>query len=295
MRNVRLPFRLPRRRVPSEGPRPRRGLRGFRLWPLVLFGLFLLYQFTTKRETVPVSGRSQLVDINHKQELALGLNSYRSIIAQSEIIRGGPEVELIRNIGQRIAAVANKDTAVPFDWEFNLIRSEQANAFALPGGKVAVYTGILPVAKNENGIAAIMGHEIAHAVARHGAERMTHQRLAQFGSLAVGMSVGEMDPQTQRMVMGALGVGTQFGVLLPFSRKHESEADYIGLQYLARACFDPREAPRLWKRMQSAQKKGAPPEILSTHPAPQTRVEQFKEWLPAAIELYEKNCGRQIQ
>ena len=285
------------RRIPTFGlGRRSQGRRGrFRIWPLLLFGLFFLYYITVHRDTVPVSGRSQLVDLSVQQEVALGLSSYRNILSQSEIVRAGGEVSRVREVGRRIAEVASRgesgENTSSFKWEFNVIRSDQANAFALPGGKVGVNTGILPIAANDDGLAAIIGHEIAHAVARHGAERMTHQRLAQFGSMAMAMSVGEMDVQTQRAVMAALGVGTQFGVLLPFSRKHESEADFIGLRYLAEACFDPQEAPKLWKRMQAAASSGQPLELLSTHPAPETRIRQFEEWMPEAMEIYRRNCS----
>ena len=161
---------------------------------------------------------------------------------------------------------------------------------ALPGGKVAVYTGILPIVENVDGLSAVMGHEIAHAIARHGAERMAHQKLVQYGSMAAGMALGSMDVSTQKMVMSALGIGAQYGVLLPFSRKHESEADYMGLIYSARACFDPREAPEIWVRM-GEHSKGQPSEFMSTHPSHETRIRQLNEWMPDALKEREKYCG----
>ena len=226
-----------------------RAQRSLRVWPLVIFGIFFAWYYFSHQEEVPLTGRSQLIDLSREQEAALGLESYRQILGQSQIVSSGPEVDTIREIGRRLAAVSDDPG---FEWEFNLIASDQANAFALPGGKVAVYAGLLPITQNHDGLAAVMGHEIAHAIARHGAERIAHEKLAQLGTLAVGTAVGEMDIQTQRMVMAALGVGTQFGVLLPFSRSHESEADYMGLIFAARACFDPQEAPRLWERMAQA-------------------------------------------
>ena len=170
--------------------------------------------------------------MSREQEAALGFQSYRQILNQEAVLQSGEIVDQVREIGRRIAAVSEDPG---FDWEFNVIQSDQANAFCLPGGKVAVYTGIIPVAKNIDGLAAIMGHEIAHAIARHGAERMAHQKLMQFGTLAAGMALSDMDRTTQTAVMGALGVGAQYGVLLPFSRDHESEADYIGLVYSAKS------------------------------------------------------------
>lgn len=253
----------------------------------MLFAAFAFYYYFSHQQITPVTGRTQLVDISRQQEAALGFQSYRQILSQSEVVRAHPDVERIRRIGRRIAAVAD---AEDFEWEFNLIQSEQVNAFALPGGKVAVYTGLLPVAQNDDGLATVMGHEIAHAVARHGAERMAHQRLVQLGGIALNASVGEMDRQSQQLVLAAFGLGSQFGIMLPYSRKHESEADYIGLVYLAKACFDPTEAPKLWERMRQANPQ-APPEFLSTHPNPDTRIEQFQKWMPEAQEIYEKHCS----
>ncbi|MBM3768574.1 MAG: M48 family metallopeptidase, partial [Acidobacteria bacterium] len=174
---------------------------------------------------------------------------------------------------------------------YKLIDSPQVNAFCLPGGKVAVYSGIMPVAKNVNGLAVIMGHEIAHAIARHGAERMAQQKLMQIGQMAVGVSVSDMDINQQRAIMGALGLGAQFGIMLPFSRDHESEADYMGLIYVARACFDPTEAPKLWERMGQASGGRGTAEFMSTHPSHATRIKQFQEWMPEALQIRKEKCG----
>jgi len=269
----------------------RRGRGGFRWWPIGLFGIFLVYYYFSNQQEVPLTGRKQLVDISHEQEMALGLQSYNQILSQSRVISQGEAVDIVRETGQRIGKAA-ADVDPGFQWEFNVIDSEQANAFALPGGKVAVYTGLLPVAKNADGLAAIMGHEIAHAIARHGAERMAYQKLIQFGTMAASVALGGMDIGTQQAVMGALGVGSQYGVLLPFSRKHETEADYMGLVFLARACFDPTEAPRLWQRMGKLS-KGAPEEFMSTHPSSETRIRQFQEWMPMALKIRENYCDSQ--
>jgi predicted Zn-dependent protease len=263
-----------------------------KLLPILLFGLYLAYYYFSNQQTVPLTGRSQLVDMNRDQEAALGYQSYQQILRESAVMRSGPQVDLVRSIGQRLAKASQGDDP-GFEWEFNVIQDDQVNAFCLPGGKVAVYTGILPVAQNDNALAAIMGHEIAHAIARHGAERMAHQKLVQIGTLAAGVALSDMDAGAQRAVMGALGVGTQFGVLLPFSRDHESEADYMGLIYAARACFDPREAPRLWERMGAASGGGpAPAEFMSTHPSHETRIRKLEEWMPKALEERAKSCGR---
>lgn len=260
---------------------------GFRLLPIVLFGLYLGYYFLANRETVPLTGRKQLVDISREQEAALGLSSYQQILRQAAVVRQGPEAEEVKRIGARLAKVSEDPG---FEWQYELIDDQQANAFCLPGGKVAVYSGILPITQNENGLAVVMGHEIAHAIARHGAERMAHQKLVQIGAMATSVAVGEMEPQQRQLVLGALGVGAQFGILLPFSRDHESEADYMGLIYVARACFDPREAPKLWERMSEMGGGGSPAEFMSTHPSHSTRIRQFEEWMPEALKIRAESC-----
>ena len=260
---------------------------GFRLLPVLLFLLYLGYYFIANREVVPLTGRKQLVDISREQEAALGLSSYRQILRQSAIVRSGPEAALVKEIGSRIAKVSEDPG---FEWQYELIDDNQANAFCLPGGKVAVYTGILPITQNADGLAVVMGHEIAHAIARHGAERMAHQKLVEIGSIATAVAVGDMEPRQRQLVLGALGVGAQFGILLPFSREHESEADYMGLIYVARACYDPQEAPKLWVRMGRAS-RGSPSEFMSTHPSHETRIRQFNEWMPEALKIRAENCG----
>ena len=180
-----------------------------------------------------------------------------------------------------------------FDWAVNVIDSDQANAFALPGGYSAVYTGLIPIAENEDGLAVVMGHEIAHALAHHGAERMAQQNMQRIVGAGVSLGAGGMDYGAQRAVMGVFGGISQYGYALPFSRKHESEADEIGLWILAKACYDPREAPRLWERM-GASAGATPPEFQSTHPAPETRVADFQRWMPKAIEIYNQNCPTKI-
>lgn len=267
-------------------------MRRFRLLPLLLFGGYALYYYFSNQETVPMTGRKQLVDLSREQEAALGLQTFREVLQAENVMRSGGAVDVVRTIGERIAKAAEASgDAKGFEWEFAVIRSDQANAFCLPGGKVAVYTGILPVAKNDSGLAAIMGHEIAHAIARHGAERMAHQKLLQIGTIAAGAALGDMDETTRRGVMGALGVGAQFGVMLPFSRNHESEADHMGLMYSARACFDPEEAPKLWVRMGEASKGRGTAEFMSTHPSHETRIRQLEGWMPEAQAEKKKACG----
>ncbi len=290
-------IRIPRRRggsFPARFPSRGRGSGGrgkFRFLPILLFALFALFYLWSNKSAVPLTGRTQFVTVSRDQEVALGLQSYQQILNQSNVITSGPAYEKVKEIGQRIASVIEPEFTEGFKWEFNLIDSEQVNAFCLPGGKVAVYTGLIPVAENEDGLAVVIGHEIAHAVARHGAERMTSQKLQQWGTMAVGMSVGDMDPSVQRGVMQAFGMGSQFGILLPFSRKHESEADDMGLTFAARACFNPEEAPKLWERMAKASEgKEKPPEFMSTHPNPDTRIDNFKAWMPKALKTRSSFC-----
>ncbi len=265
---------------------------GFSLrWiPILLFAVYFGYYYLVHQAEVPVTGRKQLVDMDRQEEMQLGLRAYREMLREARVVTQGAEVRRVREVGQRLAKAAAVDDP-GFDWEFNLIESDEVNAFCLPGGKVAVYSGMLSVARGDDGLAVVMGHEIAHAIARHGAERLAHQKLVQFGTMAAGLAVGDMDLSTRRLIMGALGAGGRFGVLLPFSRQHESEADYIGLLYMARACFDPREAPKLWERM--VERAGrVPAEFASTHPSPRTRIAQFKAWMPDALAEYERHCRR---
>lgn len=259
-----------------------------RLLPVLLFVLYGAYYYFSHQELVPITGRSHLIDISYAEETQMGLESYHEILRRSHLVENGQVVDLVRTIGQRLANAAH-DVDPGFQWEFNVIESGQANAFALPGGKTAVYTGLIPIAKNANGLAVVMGHEIAHAIARHGAERIAYQRLYQLGQMAVSLAVGGTDDDTQRMVLGAFGAGAQFGILLPFSRDHESEADYMGLLFVARACFDPAEAPKLWERMAEAS-QGQPAEFMSTHPSHETRIRQFSEWMPEALTIRQEKC-----
>lgn len=258
--------------------------RRIRIWPILVFGIFAVVYYNLNQETVPIIGRAQFVDVSMSQELALGVSSYRQVLQDSNVLSSGSEVQFVSRVVDRLIPVV---TERDFEWEVSVIRSDEANAFALPGGKIAVYTGILPIAKNDDGLATILGHEMAHAVARHGAERMTQSKLIQWGSLAASVSVRELEPQHQRLILAAIGAGTHFGMTLPFSRDHETEADYMGLIYMARACFNPEEAPKLWERMNSGSR---PPELLSTHPDPINRSKRMKEWMAEALEIRKQNC-----
>jgi len=229
------------------------------------------------------------VALSAEQEEALGLQAYQEVLSTSDVVESGPEAEMVRRVASRIAAATGK-AASDFNWSASLVSSPQVNAFCLPRGKIVVYTGILPVAQSEAGLATVMGHEVAHAVARHGAQRVFQDSITQTALMGAAVSLSDMDYQKRQTIMGLLGAGAQYGVLLPFGRAHESEADEMGLLYMARAGYDPRESIAFWERM--SQVGGAqPPEFLSTHPSHGTRVEDLKSFLPRAMEEYEKAAG----
>jgi predicted Zn-dependent protease len=256
--------------------------------PLVLAGLFFAYQYFSSEKFVnPETGRTSHVGMSSREEALLGLQGYQQVLAQSESIDSGPELEMVRRVASRLARATGKAGA-DFDWQVSLIRSSQVNAFCLPGGKIVVYTGILPIAQNEAALATVLGHEMAHATSRHGSQRVLQQNLAQTALTGVAMSLSDMDYDKQRAVMGALGAGTQFGVLMPFSRKDESEADAIGLLYMARAGYDPQESIRFWQRMENAG-GSQPPEFLSSHPSHGTRIQQLQAEMPKALEEYNRS------
>jgi len=212
-----------------------------------------------------------------RQEIALGKQAYNQILKEEEDSGDHETTALVKQIGLRLAKVS----AMPnLNWEFHLIKSEQQNAFALPGGKVAIYTGLLPVAMNEAGLATVMSHEIAHVIARHGAQRMTRQLILTAGLMATSISLN--NSKQKKMIMAALGVGIVYGLTLPFSRTNEAEADQIGLRYMARAGYNPNEAIRFWKRFANVKGGKEVPEFLSTHPADKTRIALINRYLTRA-------------
>ncbi|MFT7516246.1 MAG: putative Zn-dependent protease [Myxococcota bacterium] len=239
--------------------------------------------------TVPGTGRSQFNLMSSSQEMSLGAQSYNEILKGERIVEDGPDAKMVQEIGRRIAASAKeylpKSDASKFRWEFKLIDDDaMVNAWALPGGKTAVYTGLLPVTGDEDSLAIVMGHEVAHALASHGAERMSHGILLQVGMLGASVSMRDMDSEDRTMVMAGLGLGAHLGVSLPFSRSHESEADEIGLMIAANAGYNPEASIGLWERMGAS---GAePPEWLSTHPNSSTRIERLRSLMPKAMILY---------
>ncbi len=250
-----------------------------------LFAL-LLGSFSVGCVTIPETGRSAFILTSESEENQLGAQAYQEVLAKERISGDRRLNEMIQRVGARISAVANRPN---FQWEFRLIESKQRNAFCLPGGKVAFYTGILPLAENEAAVAAIMGHEVAHATTRHGGQRMTVAMGTQLGLSGLSALLGGQDSDGKRVLLAALGMGTQVGVALPFSRSNESEADEIGLVYMAKAGYDPREAPKLWQRMAAGDQSG-PPQFLSTHPSSMGRSATLQSQLPKVLPLYERTA-----
>lgn len=212
---------------------------------------------------------------------ALGVEAYAESTKDHTVIRTGAQYEMVKRVSERIAAASG----VQFAWEFKLLKADDTpNAFCLPGGKIAIYTGILPMTQNENGLAVVVGHEVAHAILRHGAKRMTQETLfgVALAAAEAGLSMAEMKEETRELTLGALGLGAQVGLLLPYSRGHETEADVEGLRYAIRAGYDPWEAPKLWERMAKAG-GGGTPEWLSTHPASEARAEHLRQLIPRLV------------
>jgi predicted Zn-dependent protease len=240
--------------------------------------------------TAPYTGRNQFILVSEGQEASLGDEAYRHTLRESVVTHDFNAERLVRRVGEKIAAVANKPE---YKWEFTIINDpETVNAFALPGGKVAVYTGIFGPARDEAGLAVVMGHEVAHALARHPAERMSQGMLLQLGGVGLGVVLGR-NPALANQVLQAYGIGTGVGVALPFGRSQETEADHIGLILMAKAGYDPRVALDLWERMEKKDGgKGAPPEFLSTHPGYETRIEQLRSFLPEALSYYQPSGAR---
>lgn len=259
-----------------------------RLLPILLAVLVVGFQYCSSDKFTNEAGRTARVSMSAQQEEALGLQSFHEVLQQSEVITSGREFETVRQVASRLAS-STGEAARDFKWEVALVRDPSVNAFCLPRGKIVVFTGILPVAQSEAGLATVMGHEMAHATARHGAERVFKQQTTQTLLTGVQFSLGDMSYEQQRMIMGALGAGAQYGVLMPFGRDHESEADEIGLLYMARAGYDPREAIEFWQRMAQSSGSGQPPEFLSTHPAHETRIERLRAFMPKAVEAYEQS------
>ncbi len=235
---------------------------GLKLAPLAV-GLVLIAIFAVSRCQEGPFGRKQVVALNPEQESSLGAQAYTEVLKDAQQVAGGPLVEAVRRVTSRLEAATNQADFLKatklrknnFSWEVTVVRSEQVNAFCLPGGKMVVYTGILPVCQTEAGLAVVMGHEIGHALAHHGAERMAQEQMVQMGQTAAASSLSDLSDQQRLRVLGLINAGAKFGVLLPYSRSHESEADKIGLYLMAAAGYDPREASRFWERIERSRRQ----------------------------------------
>lgn len=286
----------------NQGRQPGRGRGGLRLWVLLLFAGYGVFYWFSNRTVDPYTGEKVLIDksLDAADETALGLQAYREILNQEQAVDPNSQVaRQVRSIAERLISRVDEveadlaaerglkpgNFAANFEWAVNVIQSDQANAFALPGGKMAVYTGLVPVARNQDGMAIVMGHEIAHALMRHGAQRMARGKLEQIGQMA-GAASG-MDPGMQQAVFQAYGVTSA----LPYARSHESQADEVGLMLAAAACFDPNEAIPLWQRMAEMSGGQKPPEFASTHPSEESRIAHLQSLMPKALAYREKYCS----
>jgi predicted Zn-dependent protease len=259
---------------------------------LILFGVLFLPAGCSE---VGISGRKQFNLVPNSVINSMSLQSYGEFLAQHKLSTNAEQAQMVERVGSRVQNAVEQycdkngiqDRLEGYQWEFNLIEDKSVNAWCMPGGKVVVYTGLLPVAETETGLAVVMGHEIAHAFAKHGAERMTQGLIVEMGGLVLSTALSKSPEKTKNLFMQSYGIGTQVGVLLPYSRLHESEADRLGLIFMAMAGYNPEEAITFWQRM-AASKEGQaqPPEILSTHPADTSRISNLEKLIPEAMEYY---------
>lgn len=273
----------------------------FQQWKKRIFGLSMmmaLFVFAESCSTVPLTGRRQLSLVPSSELHSMSFQQYNEVISESRKSNNQEWTRMVNSVGRNISQavesymreIGEEDNIEGFQWEFNLLAEDIVNAWAMPGGKVAFYEGIMPICRNEAGVAVVMGHEIAHAVARHGAERMSLGLAQQLGGATLQAALSQQPQLTQQLAMAAFGAGSQVGIQLPYSREHESEADRLGLIFMARAGYDPREAPRFWQRMEEQEGGSArPPEFLSTHPHPQNRIRKLNDYMSEALPHYERN------
>ena len=255
---------------------------------------FILSIYSCQKNSI--TGRNQLILMEETELQQMSSTEYKTFLTKNKVVTTGStsEQEMVARVGKRIAnavavfaaAQGKPELLKGYEWEFNLVDSKEVNAWCMPGGKVVVYTGLLPVTQNETGLAIVMGHEIAHAVAKHGNERMSQGLMQQLGGMAISVAVANKPAETQAIFMEAYGIGSAMGGTLPFSRKHELEADRYGLIFAAKAGYDPREAVAFWQRMAQMSTGQKPPEILSTHPSDETRIEKVKTYVKEAMKYY---------
>ena len=265
--------------------------------PLPAFALILCLVLESNGcSTVAITGRKQLNLIPDGELLSMSARQYDGFLKENRLSGDSSGARLVRRVGERIRSAVEtyfrdrglRDELNGYAWEFNLVESEELNAWCMPGGKVVFYSGIIPVCGDEAGVAVVMGHEVAHAVAKHGAERMSEGLLAQMGGMALAKAVENKPGETQQLWMAAFGLGAQYGVLLPHSRGQESEADHLGLIFMAMAGYDPGAAVTFWQRMASKSGGQKPPEFMSTHPSDETRIADIRRLMPEAMKYYRK-------
>jgi predicted Zn-dependent protease len=258
--------------------------------------VLILSLFLLACSTVAVTGRKQLNLIPSSTMLSMSTEQYGEFLKANKLSEDQQKTQMVKGVGGKIQKAVEKyfadqrmsDQLKDYAWEFNLVESDEVNAWCMPGGKVVVYTGILPITQDESGLAVVMGHEIGHAVAQHGSERMSQGLITQLGGMALSEALKNKPEQTQQLWMAAFGVGAQVGVLLPYSRLQESEADHLGLIFMSMAGYDPNTAVAFWERMAKMKEGAAPPEFLSTHPSDETRVKNIKALIPEAMQYYRK-------
>ncbi len=259
----------------------------------VLISLLLLVACST----VPITGRKQLSLIPNSQILPLSFDSYQQVLKENKLSTNKEQVAMVKNVGEKIQHAVEEymakqnmsDALEGYKWEFNLIQDDKTvNAWCMPGGKVAFYSGIMPICKDEAGVAVVMGHEVAHAIANHGRERMSQGLVQQLGGVALAVAIQDKPQETQQLFYSAYAIGTTYGAMLPYSRLHESEADKLGLIFMAMAGYDPHEAPKFWERMAAQSSGQQPPEWMSTHPSHESRIENLNEYMPTAMKYYKK-------
>jgi len=255
--------------------------------------IILAFFFLISCAVVPMTGRKQFVAIPSSQMIALSAESYSQVLADAQLSSNNYYVSTVKSVGEKLTAAVEaylkqnnlESVTDGYDWQYNVLVSEELNAWCMPGGQIAFYEGILPVCEDENGIAVVMGHEIAHAVAQHGNERMSQQLALQMGGIALSEALKTQKQETIDLAMLAFGVGAQVGVILPYSRTHEKESDELGLYFMAMAGYNPQSAPAFWERM-AGNSESRPPEFLSTHPDPSNRIEYLNQIMPKAMEYY---------
>ena len=274
--------------------------RRFNMFKRRSFVSLIVITFLIGCSTVPITGRRQLSFIPQNQLIASSNDSYHQLLSESKISEDKEKTQMVVNVGKRIASSAEQfmrenrmeKEIQNYHWEFKLIQDDKTvNAFCMPGGKIAVYTGILPITQDESGLAVVLGHEVAHALANHGGERMSQLLLAQMGATTLSAALSQQPQQTRQLLLQVYGIGANVGVILPYSRSHELEADHIGLILMARAGYDPRTAIPFWQRMNEKAGK-RPPEFLSTHPAPMKRIEDIRNELPEAMKYYKQSTNK---